>query len=114
MKRKNFPAKIIRAIDGDTVEVLVDLGLSVFHLTRIRLAGINAPELKSSDPDTRALALEAKSFVATFESKPCDIVIASQDIYGRYIADVFCDELDIGAEMVKIGLAVTVDYGDFF
>ena len=39
-----YKAEVVRVVDGDTVDVLIDLGLNVFTKERIRLFGINTPE----------------------------------------------------------------------
>lgn len=40
-----FKAKTLRVVDGDTVDFMVDLGFSVYHRVRVRLAGVDTPEV---------------------------------------------------------------------
>ncbi len=44
----NYNAKCTRVVDGDTIDATIDLGFGVFVAKRIRLAGINAPESRTS------------------------------------------------------------------
>lgn len=95
----SFKAKITRIIDGDTVEIL-------YHqLTlKIRLAHIDTPEKRGSQPYGNA----AKKVL----SKLCfgkTITVVSEegelDGYGRLIAELFIDDLNINKEMVRLGYA---------
>lgn len=56
-----FRAKPIRAIDGDTIEVLVDHGFRHFSTQRIRLKDINCHEVNSPFPELREAAFQAKA-----------------------------------------------------
>ena len=55
-----YNAKVIRVVDGDTVDALVDLGFSTFKKVRIRMMGINAPESRTRDMEEKAKGLAAK------------------------------------------------------
>ena len=55
-----YNAKVIRVVDGDTVDALVDLGFSTFKKVRIRMMGINAPESRTRDLEEKAKGLAAK------------------------------------------------------
>ena len=44
-----YNAKVIRVVDGDTIDAMVDLGFSTFKKVRIRMHGINAPESRTRD-----------------------------------------------------------------
>lgn len=79
-----YRATIIKVIDGDTVDVAIDLGLRIFTQQRIRLYGINAPELREpagQDSKRRLgelLPMGAEVIIRTFKDK--------QEKYGRYLA----------------------------
>lgn len=88
--------RIIRVIDGDTV-ILQETG---GFQTRIRLAGIDAPETKMS------YGVEAQSFLARLVINKEVVVIArKQDRYGRTVATVFLDTDDVNLSMLKAGMA---------
>jgi hypothetical protein len=81
----NYVGVVERVIDGDTIEVRIDLGFDVWRVEKIRLRGIDAPEL-GSKPGRRA-----KKFVAErLEAAPfVGLKTYKTDKYARYIADVF-------------------------
>ena len=59
-----YNCKIVRIIDGDTVDVDIDLGFDVcLKKQRIRLAGIDAPESRTTDQEEKKFGVMAKNFV---------------------------------------------------
>jgi endonuclease YncB( thermonuclease family) len=67
---RTFPARValdddgaLRVIDGDTLDVLLDLGLETTQVRRIKLTGVNTPELSDPDPLTREAAQAARDAV---------------------------------------------------
>jgi len=106
-----YRATLDRVVDGDTIDVIMDLGFGVYSKQRIRLAVIDCPEMNSSDESQRALAKQAKEFVEQLIAKHgTELVIrtAKSDKYGRYIGYVrFYDDhqISIHEELLKSGLA---------
>ena len=103
----NYNAKVNRVIDGDTIDATLDLGFNVKLDLKIRMAGINTPELKSKDPEEKAKAQEARAFLKEkIEGK--DIVLDSKglDKYGRWIGVIRLGTENINDTMVKKNLAV--------
>ncbi len=89
-------AEYDRAVDGDTVDVLVDLGYKILTHQRLRLGRVDTPELNSKDPKERDKAKEAKKFVAAALAQAKEIVVRTEKTgkYGRYIAEIwYTDEL---------------------
>jgi len=80
-----YVADVERVVDGDTLIALVSLGFNVYRSQRLRLRGINTPELKSKK------GKRAKAFVQNILKKQNLIIVKThvQDKYARYIADVF-------------------------
>ena len=85
-----YKARLLRVIDGDTLEVEIDLGFNTRVTHVIRLRGVNCAEIKSL-PQTAGRALAAKAFTeAKLKEVPFITVKTHKtDIYGRYVADVF-------------------------
>ena len=80
-----YKALVVKVIDGDTLRVEVDLGLKAVTRQKLRLRGIDCPEL-----DT-AKGKEAKAFVEAALG-PCVFIIVKSywsDLHGRYLADIF-------------------------
>jgi len=102
-----YAAKIERWIDGDTLLVMVDLGFSCFREERIRLARINAWELKSESAYQRRWAKSV-----TFQAKKLfpngsEIIIQTKknplkDMYARYIAEVVCNGANVSDALLKL------------
>lgn len=120
-------AQCIRVIDGDTIDVFVDCGFREYKVMRLRLAGINTPEIHSQDPTTRLAAQAAKTWLTSL-LRSDDLVLASlakvspsndwplrlvtykdPDSFGRWIADVFIQgadgETNVNAMALDLGHA---------
>ncbi len=83
-----YKATVVRIVDGDTIYVDVDLGFYLRQTMKVRLKGLNTPEIRGPE---RPEGLKSKHFV---EEKLADcpaVVIKTNKIgkYGRYIADVW-------------------------
>lgn len=103
----DYEATVIRVIDGDTVECDVDMGLHIKSRARIRLQGINAPELHSNNEDERKRAEEARQYlVERLQDQKVWIFTYSEDSFGRWLGTIFTeDATNINKEMVDKGLA---------
>lgn len=80
-----YQALVVKVIDGDTLRAEIDLGLKAITRQKLRLRGIDCPELNT------AKGREAKAFVEAV-LKPCDFIIVKSywsDLHGRYLVDVF-------------------------
>lgn len=56
-----YKAKLIKVVDGDTVDAMIDCGFSVYRKERIRLLGIDAPETRTRDKKEKERGLIAKA-----------------------------------------------------
>lgn len=92
-----YPARCTNIVDGDTIDVTLDLGLHLTSTQRVRLLGINCPELHATDVDTRMRAQGAKTFTEetinewqdnTTLKFPLLITTTKADAFGRWLADV--------------------------
>lgn len=81
-----YKAKLIRVVDGDTVDALIDCGFSTFKKERIRLYGIDAPESRTRDKEEkeRGLAAKARLIELIKDGKDEFIVETSIDKKGKY------------------------------
>ena len=57
----DYPCKLVRVVDGDTIDVNIDLGFSVWHKARVRMLGIDTPESRTRNLAAKALGLAAKA-----------------------------------------------------
>ena len=85
-----YNAKLVRVIDGDTIDAMIDLGFGVWIKRRIRLAGLDAPETRTRDKAEKKRGLEAKTRLET-ALKEKDFTLSSHGVgkYGRCIADIY-------------------------
>ena len=81
-----YRAKLIRVVDGDTVDAMIDCGFSTFKKERIRLYGINTPESRTRDKAEKKRGLAAKARLKEMikEGKNEFIVETSIDKKGKY------------------------------
>ena len=96
-----------RVVDGDTLEVTLDLGFSTFRKEKVRLARINAPEMKTAEgPVSKSHLSELlDGKVLTVQTKRDE-----RDRYGRYIAEVWVEGVNVNDRMVADSAAVFKDY----
>lgn len=102
-------ATFVSAYDGDTVMVnVVNLPRVFGYHLRVRLTGIDAPELKGQCPKESALALVARDFLASTMSKAVQMSLlhVTRDKYFRVDSQVLADGVNLNQEMVKQGYAV--------
>jgi micrococcal nuclease len=97
-----YYTKIDKVVDGDTVDVFIDLGFSVWHKERIRLSGIDTAE--KNTPLGKAL----KTFlIANLEGKMVRLQVSKPDKYGRYLGTVFLkdSQVSVNDQLIKANLA---------
>lgn len=104
-----YNAKLLNVVDGDTLDMDVDMGFNVRIKQRLRLMGINTAELNSTDPVQNGLALRAKEFVENNLSIGNSYVIHTykDDKYGRLLAIIHLDAsmASINSMLIEKGLA---------
>lgn len=93
----HYRGKIVRVVDGDTVDMLIDMGFSVFTKQRVRLNRINAPEGKMTEAH--------KYLIKIAESDDIIIKTTKEDSFGRWLGDLYLEDTCINDQMVHTGLA---------
>jgi endonuclease YncB( thermonuclease family) len=109
----NFEYKAIGkpvVIDGDTMDVVFDLGFSITTKQRVRLISIDTPELNSFDLEVRTKAIEAKKFAIDWIDKNLSsltIKTYKDDKYGRILAEFRSAQFNttLNQELLEAGLA---------
>ena len=81
-----YRCKVDRIIDGDTVDVDIDLGFGVWlHKERIRLYGIDTPESRTRDLEEKKYGLAAKKFLTGMLDDPAGIILKThKDATGKF------------------------------
>ena len=103
-----YRAFLDRVVDGDTVDLHVDLGFRAMMHLRVRVAGIDAPE-RYSDGGVEAMAWLTGRTV----NKPLVLVSQRGDKYGRWLGLIYVgdEEVSVNAQMIEAGQAVAYDGG---
>ena len=86
-----YEARVVRVIDGDTLDAMVDLGFNVWIKRRIRLSGLDAYETRTRDKVEKMKGLAAKLRVTkVLESSDNEILLTSLGVgkYGRCLGEV--------------------------
>ena len=91
-----YKAKLDRVIDGDTIDVNIDLGFDIQIKKRVRFAGINTPESRTRDLEEKAKGLAAKDRVKAILADNEIFTLQSEEIgkYGRVLGKIYLGRLD--------------------
>ncbi|MAC71635.1 MAG: nuclease [Gammaproteobacteria bacterium] len=103
-----YVCEIVKVVDGDTIDVNVDLGWSVsVRKQRIRLYGIDAPESRTRDLEEKQFGKASKKFVKDFlNSDHILLKTREKGKYGRYLGDFCVDDKWLCDEMIQAHHAV--------
>ena len=107
-----YVKKVSKVVDGDTIDVDIDLGFDISFSSRVRLAGIDTPESRTADKIEKALGLESKEYLKKAIDASKTVVIKTEKMdssekYGRILGWVFLDgsEISIKQKMINDGYA---------
>jgi micrococcal nuclease len=89
-----YVRKVENVVDGDTIDVLIDLGFDILFQSRVRLAGIDTPESRTKDLKEKALGLESKEYLKKHFKDAKSVVIKTEKMdssekYGRILGWVY-------------------------
>ena len=104
--------KVLKVVDGDTIDVDIDLGFDISFTSRVRLAGIDAPESRTTNKMEKALGLESKKKLGDLIASAKTIVIKTEKMnssekYGRILGWLYLDgaEVSVNHSLVASGYA---------
>jgi micrococcal nuclease len=107
-----YVKKVTKVVDGDTIDVEIDLGFDISFSSRVRLAGIDTPESRTADKVEKALGLEAKAYLKHAIDSAKSVVIKTEKMdssekYGRILGWVYLDgdTVSINDKMINDGHA---------
>jgi micrococcal nuclease len=107
-----YVKKVTKVVDGDTIDVDIDLGFDISFSSRVRLAGIDTPESRTTDKMEKALGLEAKAYLKHEIEAAKSVVIKTEKMdssekYGRILGWVFLDgsSISLNEKMIADGYA---------
>ena len=107
-----YVRKVENVVDGDTIDVLIDLGFDILFQSRVRLAGIDTPESRTKDIAEKALGLESKEYLKKSLKDAKSVVIKTEKMdssekYGRILGWVYVngDTESLNDKMINDGYA---------
>jgi micrococcal nuclease len=88
--------KVLKVVDGDTIDVDIDLGFDISYTQRVRLAGIDTPESRTKDAREKVLGLEVKDKLKKSIEAANLVVVKTEkpdstEKYGRILGWVYLD-----------------------
>jgi micrococcal nuclease len=110
--------KVIKVVDGDTIDADIDLGFDISLTKRVRLSGVDTPESRTTDLKEKKLGLESKEWLKHKLEFATDILIKTQlpdstEKYGRILGNLYINNaaLSLNQQMIDEGYAWTYDGG---
>jgi len=110
-----YRAKVVRVIDGDTVDVDIDLGFGIWQKNeRVRIMGIDTPESRTRDKIEKKFGLAAKAKLKSILGKTTVLKttinkkgLDMKGKFGRVLGDFLQDDKSVAKTMCETGHAVT-------
>ena len=106
-----YGCTVERVVDGDTIDVVLDLGFDIRFKSRVRLYGIDTPESRTRNKDEKVRGKMAGAFLKEAVDNGAKVVIEtklkdSRGKYGRVLGNVVVDGININEALIKNFLAV--------
>ena len=115
--------EIVKVLDGDTIDVLIDLGFDLFKKERVRIAGVDTPEKRTRDLEEKALGIDATNWLKkkledTIAGDGDELTIRTELVggtgkYGRLLGWLYINEdaLSLNEQMITEGYSWEYDGG---
>ncbi len=114
--------KIVKVLDGDTIDVLIDLGFDLYKKERVRVAGVDTPEKRTRDLEEKELGIDATNWLKDkLEGAIAgedDLIIRTELVggmgkYGRLLGWLYVgeDTISLNEQMITEGYAWAYDGG---
>ena len=107
--------KVVKVVDGDTVDLEIDLGFSLTKKERCRIAGIDTPECRTRNKEEKQYGQAAKLYMTGLlkNAKELKVRTEKDGKYGRMLGWFYADgqELSLNEQMVVDGYAWAYDGG---
>ena len=114
--------KIVKVLDGDTIDVLRDLGLALYKKERVRIAGVDTPEKRTRDLEEKELGIHATNWM---KDKLTETIKGDEELtirtelkggvgkYGRLLGWLYIGDADVSLneQMITEGYAWAYDGG---
>ena len=122
MDKYIYRGKLLRVVDGDTIDALIDVGFDIWLKKRVRYSAIDTWESRTRNLEEKKLGLAAKArnkeLLEKVSSKPNYFRIKSHGLgkYGRLLGEIYIQDKDgndicINKQLIEEGHAYTYDGG---
>jgi len=102
--------KVTKVVDGDTIDVVIDLGFDIMYKSRVRLFGIDTPESRTRDKVEKKYGLLSKKFLQENLKKGKIVIKTHKNSetgkFGRILGEIFVNGININMLMCSKGHAV--------
>lgn len=103
--------KVTKVIDGDTIDVIIDMGFDILYKSRVRLFGIDTPESRTRNLEEKKRGLISKKFLTDKIKSAKKLTIKTHKgsetgKFGRILGEVFADGINLNLQMCEDGYAV--------
>jgi|TARA_R100001460_G_scaffold4712_1_gene13180 micrococcal nuclease len=103
--------KITKIVDGDTIDVLLDMGFDIKYQSRVRLFGIDTPESRTRNKEEKVRGLISKEYLKQALKKAKKLTIKTHKgsetgKFGRILGEIFADGVNLNLKMCTEGYAV--------
>ena len=105
--------EVVKVVDGDTVDIVIDLGFDLSKKERVRLAGIDCPESRTSDDEEKIMGNESKEYLKSRLESLVNVKVKTEKDgkYGRMLGWLYDEQGCINNDMVTRGYAWEYDGG---
>lgn len=107
-----YVREVKSVVDGDTIDVIIDLGFNILFEQRVRMAGIDTPESRTKDKFEKSLGIESKEYLKKHLKDAKSVVIKTEKMdssekYGRILGWVYIngDTESLNDKMINDGYA---------
>ena len=117
VKKHGYSCKLVRVVDGDTCDAMIDLGFNVWVKERIRFKGVDTWESRTRDLEEKAKGLAAKAFTKDLlensDEGKFSIISYGKGKYGRVLGELFVKghEVSVNQLLIENGHAYEYDGG---
>ena len=105
-----YKCKLVKVVDGDTIDIDIDLGFGVWlQKQRIRLYGVDTPESRTSDATEKIYGMAAKEFLTKWTNSGGLTIKTHKDAkgkFGRILGEIWCFDTNVNEKLVEENHAV--------
>ena len=114
IEKHNYSAKLVRVVDGDTCDALIDLGFDTWVKKRIRFKGVDTWESRTRNKEEKVKGLAAKArLIELMDNADNEFILLSNGVgkFGRCLGELLVDGKSVNKKLIEEGHATEYDGG---